>query len=228
MSGISAFAAAALLRRLASLIPALLIVAAAAMLYLGGQVSGRSASRASYEAAIAAIDLRHAQALAQQRADALADLEAAVALGERLQAEVEALSAQREQSVRTIIKRIPDVTTIYLPAPGAEPAALPACPFTVGYQRLWNAALTLDGTAGTEMHRPAGLDAARSTAADPAQAGKHGGVDAADAELSIAAGIDPATLLNNHTLNAERCAGIESDRAALIAWLRGHMEARAP
>lgn len=228
MSGIPVIAAPKLLSRLAGLIPALLVVLAAAMLFIGGQVTGKREAQATYKAAIAAIDLNHAQDLARQRADALADLEAAVALGERLQAEVDALSERREQAVRTIIKRIPDVTTIYLPAPGAEPAALPACPFTVGYQRLWNAALSLDGAASANVHRAAGLDAAASAAADPADAGS--GVEpgtAADSALAIAAGIDPAALLTNHTLNAERCAGIETSRAALIQWIRDRSAAPA-
>ena len=182
---------------------------------------------ATYNAAIAAIDLKHARELAQQRADALADLESAIALGERLQAELDAACRNGASSaVRTIIKRIPDVTTIYLPAPGAEPAALPDCPFTVGYQRLWNAALTLDSAASADAHRAAGVDAAAGAATDPTGAGS--GVEpgtAADPVLAIATGIDPAALLTNHTLNAERCAGIEADRAALIAWLRTRAEA---
>ncbi len=237
MSFIAVFLAEHLGKRvgasLAALMPVLLIVAAAAMLFLGGNASGRAEAKAGYDAAIAAKELGNERALSQQRADALADLEAAVALGERLQAEIDALSERREQAVRTIVKRIPHVTTVYLPAPGAEPVALPACPFTVGYQRLWNAALTLDRLRPDPDAPAAGMDAAAEPAADSAAAGADhtAGADpgsAADSALQIAAGLTPAAILENHTLNAERCAGIEVSRRALLAWHREQKVAAAP
>ena len=167
--------------------------------------------------------LQHERALSDQRARSLKLLNESVAIAEELRDHVDRLAKARQTTVRTIIKRIPDVTTLYVPSAGAALEPLPACLFTAGYRRLWNAALEADRLRAAADSDATGVDVDPRAAADSAAAGSTDPAPAepaAAAELAIAAGVTPAALLENHTLNAERCAGIEDSRAALIVWLR--------
>lgn len=184
---------------------------------------GVSVERTRGEQKALQLALQHERALSDQRARSLKLLNESVAIAEQLRDHIDRLAQQRQTTVRTIIKRIPDVTTVYLPAPGAAAEPLPACLFTAGYRRLWNTALEADRLRAATDPDATSVDAGALAAADSAAAGSTDttpGEPAAGAELAIAAGVTPAALLENHTLNAERCAGIEDSRTALIQWIR--------
>jgi len=167
----------------------------------------------------------HDAVLSAQRIESLKRLNQAVTIAEQLRDHVERLATDRQAKADVITRRIPHVTTVYVPAPGAVAVPLPACLFTRGYLGLWNAALARDPAGFDHLLGAAGVDAESRTSADTSDAGSDGesGSGAATepgAELAIAAGVTPAALLENHTLNAERCAGIEDSRTALIQWIR--------
>lgn len=79
-------------------------------------------------------------------------------------------------------ERIPHVTTVYRPAPAAEPVAIPRCVFTAGWLRDYNLAL------GAGVPAP-GTGAAVSAATQTAWP-----APGADAEL-LESGVTPADLL---------------------------------
>lgn len=88
------------------------------------------------------------------------------------------IAAENQQ----IEERIPHVTTVYRPAPAAEPVAIPHCVFTAGWLRDYNAALGADlptAGAGTVATKAAG--ASRPT-------------PGTDAEL-LESGVTPADIL---------------------------------
>lgn len=107
---------------------------------------------------------------------------------------------------RQLSRNVSRVTTIYRPAPNAAPQPLPACLFTTGFVRNWNAALGI----------PTGHEAAQTTSdfTDPAsQSGATDGLDVSN--------INQADILTNHIDNATRCQTIESQLNALIDWHKG-------
>lgn len=83
-------------------------------------------------------------------------------------------------NAKQIEERIPHVTTIYRPAPTAEPVAIPLCVFTAGWLRDYNLALGVPAP-GTS-----------TTASDAAQAAWP--TPGADAEL-LESGVTPADIL---------------------------------
>jgi len=91
-------------------------------------------------------------------------------------------------------KEVRDVTTIYVPVPGADPVPQPDALFTVGFVRVWN-------------------DKLSGAATDSA------GVLGADREPSS---ITRADLLENTAVNAQICLGWKARLDAIDAWDKKH------
>ncbi|MFD2645118.1 hypothetical protein [Pseudomonas japonica] len=96
------------------------------------------------------------------------------------EAQLSQAKVQHQKELEQLQERIPNVTTVYLPAPAAKPVAIPRCVFTAGWLRDYNAALGVPATA------PAAA-AGRAQAATSHAPGT-------DAEL-LESGITPADIL---------------------------------
>lgn len=81
--------------------------------------------------------------------------------------------AQHQTELDHLQERIPNVTTVYLPAPASKPVAIPRCVFTAGWLRDYNAALgvpaTVQGT--TTGHAQAATSPAPGTYAELLESG---------------------------------------------------------
>lgn len=88
--------------------------------------------------------------------------------------------SQHQTELDHLQERIPNVTTVYLPAPAAKPVAIPRCVFTAGWLRDYNAALGVPAAVqGTTTGHP-------QAATNPAPG--------TDAEL-LESGVTPADIL---------------------------------
>lgn len=109
-------------------------------------------------------------------------------------------------------ERINDVTTVYVPAPGAKPEPLPACIFTRGWLRHYNAAI---GAA------PADLSEAGTTAGTSAAAPATGGAAAGEDDLRPAM-INQAGILEHQIDYGARNRKIEAQLRQLVKfWTEG-------
>lgn len=96
------------------------------------------------------------------------------------EAQLSAAKTQHQTELEQLQERIPNVTTVYLPAPAAKPVAIPRCVFTAGWLRDYNAALGVPAnTKGTAAGNA-------EAAAKPAPG--------TDAEL-LESGVTPADIL---------------------------------
>ncbi|OLS63760.1 lysis protein [Pseudomonas putida] len=96
------------------------------------------------------------------------------------EAQLLAAKTQHQTELEQLQERIPNVTTVYLPAPAAKPVAIPRCVFTAGWLRDYNAALGVPAnTKGTAAGNA-------EAAAKPAPG--------TDAEL-LESGVTPADIL---------------------------------
>jgi hypothetical protein len=181
----------------------------------GAAVGGASAwdwanSRADKE--IASLKATHQQAMIDGLRDAELMRDGAQLRGDALAIQLANTRNDLAELNRQLSRNVPRVTTIYRPAPNAAPQPLPACLFTTGFVRNWNAALGVSG-----------LQAAQTTSdfTDPAsQSGATDGIDGTDLNP---ADINQADLLTNHIDNATRCQGIEKQLNLLIDWHEGNV-----
>lgn len=108
---------------------------------------------AQTEQALQVANTNHAQLLLQiERADQ--------AEGQLLQVQQQVARLQTQ-----LQERIPHVTTVYRPAPAAEPVAIPRCVFTAGWLRDFNLALGGADLPGTAQGPGARIAAATTWAA---------------------------------------------------------------
>lgn len=96
------------------------------------------------------------------------------------EAQLSAAKTQHQTELEQLQERIPNVTTVYLPAPAAKPVAIPRCVFTAGWLRDYNTALGVPATTP-------GAAAGHAQAATSPTPGT-------DAEL-LASGVTPADIL---------------------------------
>lgn len=126
---------------------------------------------AQTEQALQVANTNHAQLLLQiERADQ--------AEGQLLQVQQQVARLQTQ-----LQERIPHVTTVYRPAPAAEPVAIPRCVFTAGWLRDFNLALGGADLPGTAQG-PGARSAAATTWAAPGSA-----------EELLESGVTPADIL---------------------------------
>lgn len=126
---------------------------------------------AQTEQALQVANTNHAQLLLQiERADR--------AEGQLLQVQQQVARLQTQ-----LQERIPHVTTVYRPAPAAEPVAIPRCVFTAGWLRDFNLALGGADLPGTAQGPGARIAAATTWAAP------------GSAEELLESGVTPADIL---------------------------------
>ncbi|WP_236213001.1 lysis protein [Metapseudomonas otitidis] len=126
---------------------------------------------AQTEQALQVANTNHAQLLLQiERADQ--------AEGQLLQVQQQVARLQTQ-----LQERIPHVTTVYRPAPAAEPVAIPRCVFTAGWLRDFNLALGGADLPGTAQGPGARIAAATTWAAP------------GSAEELLESGVTPADIL---------------------------------
>ena len=126
----------------------------------GGAWLGYDYARAKGEAEIGTLKTQHATALAQAHDKALKEYQRETERAAT--AELALVSAQKQFAVerKSLLRRINDVTTVYQPAPGAAPVALPRTVLTAGWLQLYNAAIGVPGiqtpaATGSAGHAPA-------------------------------------------------------------------------
>ena len=113
--------------------------------------------------AIAADDARH-QALA-----AAGRLIQQTLRANDLEAQFDQAKALHAHEKQALLKRIKDVTTVYIPASGTVPEPLPRCVFTAGFVREYNAAIGAEhvpGAAPASAASPTGQTPQPATSAD--------------------------------------------------------------
>lgn len=126
---------------------------------------------AQTEQALQVANTNHTQLLLQiERADQ--------AEGQLLQVQQQVARLQTQ-----LQERIPHVTTVYRPAPAAEPVAIPRCVFTAGWLRDFNLALGGADLPGTAQGPGARIAAATTWAAP------------GSAEELLESGVTPADIL---------------------------------
>ena len=134
-----------------------------------GAAGGYRYAAAQGSAALAKADAAAAkerQATAEQRARqavvASGRLTQQVLRAHALETQLSNTKAQHAKEKKALLQRISDVTTVYVPSPGAAPEPLPRCVFTAGFVREYNAAIG----AGTDL--PGDAQGTAATAASPA------------------------------------------------------------
>lgn len=127
-----------------------------------------------YAAAQGATALATAEAARAQEHEAAAEQRARQALvasgrlaqqvlrAHALETQLSNAKAQHAKEKKALLQRITDVTTVYVPSPGAAPEPLPRCVFTAGFVREFNAAI------GVATDLPGPAQGAAAAAAGPA------------------------------------------------------------
>lgn len=113
-----------------------------------GAAGGYRYATAQGTAALATAEATRAkehEAAAEQRARqalvASGRLAQQVLRAHALETQLSNAKAQHAQEKKALLKRIADVTTVYVPSPGAAPELLPRSVFTAGFVREYNAAI---------------------------------------------------------------------------------------
>ena len=145
--------------RLNALLAALVLAAAAALVAGGGGYAlGHRLAKADGDAALAKLQRAHAEATAKAADEARLRLVAEVERNNRLAQALADEKATHAQEKQSLLRRIANVTTVYVPAAGLAPRPLPRTVFTAGFMREYNAAIglptaetgtTAAGTGGT-------------------------------------------------------------------------------
>ena len=113
-----------------------------------GYALGHRVAKADGDAALATLRKDNADAAAKAADDARLRLVAEVERNNRLAQELADEKAAHAQEKQSLLRRISNVTTVYVPAPGLAPRPLPPAVFTAGFVREYNAAIGLPA-AGT-------------------------------------------------------------------------------
>lgn len=110
----------------------------------------------------------------------------------------------------TQIKKVPYVTTVYIPTQASMPVAIPRPVFTTGFVRVWDSAN--------------GIDLSATRPASCLMDGEAGTRKTLDSNCLRDSGISEADILNNHIDNAARCREIEAVLDKYIAWHQGELK----
>ncbi len=130
--------------RLNALLAAVALAAAAALVAgITGYSIGHGSAKAEGDAALAKLQRDHAVAVAKVADEARLRLIAEVEHNNRLAQELADEKATHAQEKQSLLRRIANVTTVYVPAPGLAPRPLPRAVFTAGFVREYNAAIGL-------------------------------------------------------------------------------------
>jgi hypothetical protein len=187
---------------------ALALAVLAILFYALGHHYGFQAAKHAGNLEMAAYKGGLASASAQQMSAALQKFGQRVAFGNLLTTQLVDQERGNAQTAADLHAQVPHVTTVYRPAPAAQPLPIPACVFTRGWLRRYNAAI------GAE------LPAAAEAAGVPAQAPGPAAAAAGDDDLAPAA-IDQASVLNHHIDYGARARDLEAQLNKLIDYEEG-------
>lgn len=188
--------------RLNALLAALVLAAATALVAGGGGYAlGHRSAKADGDAALAKLQRDHAVAIATAADEARLRLVAEVERNNRLAQALADEKAAHAQEKQSLLRRIANVTTVYVPAPGLAPRPLPRAVFTAGFVREYNAAIGLP-TADT--------GATATGVGGTAEAGQ-----APDTWLRDS-GLGQADILAHIADYGERCRNLESQVNRLL------------
>ena len=188
--------------RLNALLAALALAAATALVAGGGGYAlGHRSAKADGDAALAKLQRDHAVAIATAADEARLRLVAEVERNNRLAQALADEKAAHAQEKQTLLRKITNVTTVYVPAPGLAPRPLPRTVFTAGFMREYNAAI--------------GLPAPAAGTTAPGLGGTAETGEASDAWLRDS-GLTQADILAHVADYGERCRNLEAQVSRLL------------
>ena len=188
--------------RLNALLAALVLAAVAALIAGGAGFSlGHRSAKADGDAALAKLQRDHAEARAAAADEVRLHLLDEIKLNNRLAQALADEKANHAKEKQSLLWRIGNVTTVYIPGPGLSPQPLPRAVFTAGFVREYNAAIGLPA-AGTGA-ASAGTVGATETGQTP------------DAWLRDA-GLGQADILAHIADYGERCRNLEAQVNRLL------------
>lgn len=173
---------------------------------LGGYWLGYGSAEAKGDAALATLQRDQAAAVASAAEAAQKNLAKEVTRANQLALQLAAEKTTHAQEKQTLLRRIANVTTVYVPAPGQGAVPLPRAVFTVGFVREYNAAL--------------GLPAADTGASSAGVGAASGAGSALDAGL-LDSGLSQSDILAHVADYGERCRNLESQVNRLLDRLQG-------
>lgn len=188
--------------RLNALLAALALAAAAALVAgITGYSIGHGSAKAEGDAALAKLQRDHAVAVAKVADEARLRLVAEVERNNRLAQVLADEKATHAQEKQSLLRRIANVTTVYVPAPGLAPRPLPRAVFTAGFVREYNTAI--------------GLPAADTGAAAAGVGGTAEAGQAPDTWL-LDSGLSQADILAHIADYGERCRNLDAQVNRLL------------
>lgn len=188
--------------RLNALLAALVLAGVTGLVAGGaGYALGHRVAKADGDAALATLRKDNADAAAKAADDARLRLIAEVERNNRLAQALADEKAAHAQEKQSLLRRIANVTTVYVPAPGLAPQPLPRAVFTAGFVREYNTAI--------------GLPAAGTGAATAGVGGTAEAAQAPDAWLRDS-GLSQADILAHIADYGERCRNLESQVNRLL------------
>ena len=188
--------------RLNALLAALVLAGVTGLVAGGaGYALGHRVAKADGDAALATLRQDNADAAAKAADDARLRLIAEVERNNRLAQALADEKAAHAQEKQSLLRRIANVTTVYVPAPGLAPQPLPRAVFTAGFVREYNTAI--------------GLPAAGTGAAAAGVGGTAEAAQAPDAWLRDS-GLSQADILAHIADYGERCRNVEAQVNRLL------------
>lgn len=188
--------------RLNVLLAALVLAGATGLVAGGaGYALGHRVATADGDAALAKLRKDNAESAAKAADTARLRLVAEVERNNHLAQALADEKAAHAQEKQSLLRRIANVTTVYVPAPGLAPQPLPHAVFTAGFVREYNAAI--------------GLPAAGAGAAAAGAGGTSEAAQAPDAWLRDS-GLSQADILAHIADYGERCRNLESQVNRLL------------
>jgi hypothetical protein len=188
--------------RLNALLAALVLAAVSSLVAGGGGYAlGHRSAKADGDAALAKLERDHAVAIAKAVDEARLRLAAEVERNNRLAQQLADEKATHAQEKQSLLRRIANVTTVYVPAPGLAPRPLPRAVFTAGFVREYNTAI--------------GLPAADTGAAAAGVGGTTEAGQAPDTWLRDS-GLSQADILAHIADYGERCRNLDAQVNRLL------------
>lgn len=184
-----------------------------------GHGVGFRTAKAEGDAALARLQASRAEARAGVAEETAQGLAREVNRNNELAQQLADERRQHAAEKAGLLKRITNVTTVYVPVPGAAPEPLPRSVFTAGFVREYNAALGIG--LGSDLPAATGGVAAPGADAAPGPAPAAGaGLRGQFADLADS-GLGQADILAHIADYGERCRNLESQLSRLLARLPG-------
>lgn len=173
-----------------------------------GERAGKAREKIASEKALADLRREYAELRTQAAEEHLVRYQQQVTRANQAEALWLQVQQQLDVTHQQLQERIPHVSTVYRPAPAAEPVALPRCVFTAGWVRDYNLALG------------AGLPAAGTGTTASNAAAATWPAPGTDAEL-LESGVTPADILA-HAQDYGRWARTQAAQVDALLDAHGH------